>query len=84
VIVFSILALLALAGVITLIPLGLRAGDRPGEVLLLDVEPRIAPRGATVTVTNPRPSWWPWSASPNGCGRSTGLSCWLRLRARAA
>jgi hypothetical protein len=52
VIVLSILALLLLAGVIALIPLGLRAGDGPSDVLLLDVEPRIAPRGATVTVSN--------------------------------
>jgi hypothetical protein len=45
--------LLLLAGVGTLIPLGLRAGDRPGDALLLHVEPRMAPRGASVTVTNP-------------------------------
>jgi hypothetical protein len=53
VIVLCLLVLLVLAGVVALIPLGLRAGDRPPDVLLLDVEPRIAPRGATVTVTNP-------------------------------
>jgi hypothetical protein len=44
---------LALVGVMLLVPLGLRAGDQPGDVLLLGVEPRTAPRGASVTVTNP-------------------------------
>jgi hypothetical protein len=53
VIVLSVVALLLLVGVIALIPLGLRVGDQPRDVLLLDVAPRIAPRGATVTVTNP-------------------------------
>ncbi len=51
-IVLAVLAVLSLVGVITLIPLGLRAGDRAGDALLLNVEPRIAPRGATVTVLN--------------------------------
>jgi hypothetical protein len=45
--------LLLLAGVAALVPLGLRAGDQPGDALLLHVEPRTAPRGASVTVTNP-------------------------------
>jgi hypothetical protein len=45
--------LLVLFGVAALVPLGLRAGDRPGDALLLHVEPRTAPRGASVTVTNP-------------------------------
>jgi hypothetical protein len=45
--------LLVLFGVAALVPLGLRAGDRPGDALLLHVEPRIAPPGASVTVTNP-------------------------------
>ena len=53
-IVFSVTGLLLLlVGVAALIPLGLRAGDRPGDALLLHVEPRTAPRGASVTVTNP-------------------------------
>jgi hypothetical protein len=52
VIVLRVLAVLLLAGVIRLIPLGLRAGDRGGDALLLKVEPRIGPRGATVTVLN--------------------------------
>jgi len=45
--------LLVLCGVAALVPLGLRAGDQPGDALLLHVEPRTAPRGAAVTVTNP-------------------------------
>jgi hypothetical protein len=45
--------LLVLFGVAALVPLGLRAGDRPGDALLLHVEPRTAPPGASVTVTNP-------------------------------
>ena len=45
--------LLALAAVAALIPLGMRAGDRPDDALLLHVEARAAPRGASVTVTNP-------------------------------
>ena len=49
----SVIALLLLGGVITLIPLGLRAGDRPGDLVLLDAEPSTAPRGAMVTLTNP-------------------------------
>jgi hypothetical protein len=53
VIVLALLAALLLVGVFALIPLGLRAGDRPGDVLLLDVEPRGVPRGARVTMTNP-------------------------------
>jgi hypothetical protein len=53
VVVLSVLSVLVLAGVIALIPLGLRAGDESGDALLVNVEPRIAPRGATVTVTNP-------------------------------
>jgi hypothetical protein len=44
---------LLLAGVILLVPLGLRAGERPGDVLLVGVEPVTAPRGASVTLTNP-------------------------------
>lgn len=44
---------LVLAGVILLIPLGLRAGDRRDDALLLDVEPLAEPRGASVTVSNP-------------------------------
>jgi hypothetical protein len=44
---------LTLAGVIALIPLGLRAGDQPGEALLVDVAALSAPRGASVTVRNP-------------------------------
>jgi len=43
----------ALAGGIALIPLGLRTGDEPGEVLLIHVAALGAPRGASVTVTNP-------------------------------
>jgi hypothetical protein len=45
--------LLLLCGVAALVPLGLRAGDRPGDALLLHVEAVTAPRGASVTVTNP-------------------------------
>jgi hypothetical protein len=45
--------LLVLGGVAALVPLGLRAGDRPGDAMLLHVEPQTAPRGASVTVTNP-------------------------------
>jgi hypothetical protein len=56
VIFFSVLAFGLLVGVIMLIPLGLRAGDRVPDAALLSVEPRIAPRGATVTLTNPGPS----------------------------
>jgi hypothetical protein len=52
VIVLSVLAVLSLVGVITLIPFGLRAGDRAGDALLLSVKPRLAPCGATVTVLN--------------------------------
>jgi hypothetical protein len=53
VIVFSVTGLLLLlAGVAALIPLGLRAGDQPGDALLLHVEPRTAPHGASVTITN--------------------------------
>lgn len=52
-IAFSVLALLLLLGALALIPLGLRAGDRAGDALLLVVEPHVAPRGAAVTITNP-------------------------------
>jgi len=52
-IAFSGLALLLLLGALALIPLGLRAGDHAGDVLLLSVEPHVAPRGAAVTITNP-------------------------------
>jgi hypothetical protein len=52
-IIFGVLTCLVFVGVIALIPFGLRPGDRPRDVLLLRAEPRIAPRGATVTVTNP-------------------------------
>jgi hypothetical protein len=44
---------LALAGVIALIPLGLRAGDQAGDALIVEVAPLSAPRGASVTVRNP-------------------------------
>jgi hypothetical protein len=44
---------LAIAGVMTLIRLGLRAGDRDGEATLLNVTPLTAPRGASVTMSNP-------------------------------
>lgn len=49
----SVLAVLFLVGTIMLIPLGLRAGDGSDDALLVNVEPRITPGGATVTVTNP-------------------------------
>jgi hypothetical protein len=52
-IVAGVLAALLLGGVVVLTALGLRTGDRPGDVLLLDVRAHRAPRGATVTVTNP-------------------------------
>jgi hypothetical protein len=45
--------LLVLCGVAALVPLGLRSGDQPGDAVLLNVEPRSTPRGASVTVTNP-------------------------------
>jgi hypothetical protein len=44
---------LVLAGVMLLIPLGLRAGDQPGDAVLVDVEPLATPRGASVTLSNP-------------------------------
>jgi hypothetical protein len=47
-----LISALALAGVLALIPLGLRSGDEPGEVLI-QVAALGAPRGASVTVTNP-------------------------------
>jgi hypothetical protein len=50
------LSALALAGVIALIPLGLRACDQPGEALLVEVAALSAPRGASVTVSNPGPA----------------------------
>jgi hypothetical protein len=49
------LAVLLLAGVSVLVPVGIRNGDQAGDALLLDVEPTAAPRGASVTVTNPGP-----------------------------
>jgi hypothetical protein len=52
-IALGLLALLFLLGVGALVPLGLRAGDRPGDAFILDAAPRTAPRGARVTVTNP-------------------------------
>jgi hypothetical protein len=53
VIALSVLAVLFLVGVTVLVPIGLRAGDESGDVLMVNIEPRIAPRGAMVTVTNP-------------------------------
>ena len=47
------IAALLLAGVILLIPLGLRTGDRRDDALLLAVEPLAKARGASVTVNNP-------------------------------
>jgi hypothetical protein len=47
-----VISALALAGVIALIPLGLRTGDEPGEVLLIQVAALGAPRGASVTLMN--------------------------------
>jgi hypothetical protein len=44
---------LLLAGVILLIPFGLRAGDQLDDALVLDVEPLARSRGAVATVTNP-------------------------------
>jgi hypothetical protein len=52
-VIVLLVAVLVLAGVATLVPLGLRAGDRPDDAVLLDVAPRNAPPGARVTVTNP-------------------------------
>jgi len=45
-------AALVLAGVILLIPVGLRTGDQPGDALLANVVPLVAPRGASVTISN--------------------------------
>jgi hypothetical protein len=46
---------LALTAVIALVPLGLRAGDQPGEALLVALTPLNAPRGVWVTISNPGP-----------------------------
>jgi hypothetical protein len=53
VIALSVLSVLGLLVAIALIPLGLRAGDRSDDPLLVNVEPRVTPRGANLTVTNP-------------------------------
>jgi hypothetical protein len=44
---------LLLAGVILMVPIGLRAGDQPGDAVLLAVEPLASARGVSVTVANP-------------------------------
>ena len=44
---------LALAALIALVPLGLRAGDQPGEALLIAVAPLSPARGASITISNP-------------------------------
>jgi hypothetical protein len=51
-VVFSIVMVLLLIGVLLLVPVGLRAGDRAGDALLLGVEPNLVPRGTKVTLIN--------------------------------
>jgi hypothetical protein len=53
VILVGLLVALVLGGLISLVVVGVRAGDRPGDALLLDVAPRSSPRGARATLTNP-------------------------------
>jgi hypothetical protein len=51
-VVFSVIVIVLLIAVFVLIPLGFRAGDKPGDALLQRVEPCYR-RGATVEVRNP-------------------------------
>jgi hypothetical protein len=53
--VLSVIVVVLLVGVLLLIPLGFREGDKPGDALPLAVEPCLRPRGATVEVINPGP-----------------------------
>ena len=52
---FGVVVVVLLVGVLLLIPLGFRAGDKSGDALLLGVEPCLRPRGTTVELTNPGP-----------------------------
>lgn len=52
-ILVALLVPLVVVGLIALVALGVRTGDRPGDVLLLDVTPCCSPRGARATLTNP-------------------------------
>jgi hypothetical protein len=50
--ILSLTLVIALVGSLALIPLGLRSGDRPHDVVLNAVEPQTEPRGAAVTLAN--------------------------------
>lgn len=52
-ITFSLLTIGLLLGVLTLIPIGLRAGERSGEALVLTVRVDGSPRALQVSVVNP-------------------------------
>jgi hypothetical protein len=53
VILACLLTPLVLVGLISLVALGVRSGDRPGEARILDISPRSTPRSCVVTLTNP-------------------------------
>lgn len=54
---FAVALAVALLGVLlALIPLGLRAGDKPGDTLLLKVRPCSRPRGVIAELINPGPA----------------------------
>ena len=53
--VLAILALAPLVGVLLLVPLGFRSGDKPGDGLLLRIGPQAQPRGVEVTLRNTGP-----------------------------
>jgi hypothetical protein len=53
VIALGVLTVVLLVGVVALLPLGLRAGDRMDDAELVGVEPLVDARGVKVVVSNP-------------------------------
>lgn len=53
VLVLSVSVLVAVAGLLWLVLVGVREGDKPDDALLVDVEPYSAAPGVSATVTNP-------------------------------
>lgn len=49
---FGVVLIVLLVGVLLLIPLGFREGDKPGDALVLGAVPHPCPRGVSVEVTN--------------------------------
>ena len=83
--IVGVSAALLLVGMLTLVPLGLRAGDRPGDARLLAVTPNDPPPGAFVTLANPgeTPVMVGLTLRPAGLRLRLEGAAYVRIRTRS-